>query len=139
MDRAGADFFRAQRQIAERLKGVAVPVQLPLGSEEHFQGAIDLVTMQAIVWDDASQGLHFEVVEMPAELLANAQAWRAKMIEAAAEANETLLGKYVAGEPLSEDEIKLGLRLRTVAGEIVPMLCATRPTTSCWRRWPSRS
>ncbi|MGH6639459.1 MAG: elongation factor G, partial [Polaromonas sp.] len=125
MDRVGADFFRVQRQIAERLKGVAVPVQIPVGAEEHFQGVIDLVKMKAIIWDDTSQGLHFEVGESPAGLVDTAKEWREKMIEAAAEANEVLLGKYLAGEPLSEDEIKQGLRQRTVASEIVPMLCGS--------------
>ncbi|MGH8803113.1 MAG: elongation factor G, partial [Polaromonas sp.] len=125
MDRVGADFFRVQRQIAERLKGVAVPVQIPVGAEEHFQGVIDLVKMKAILWDDTSQGLHFEIGEIPASLVDTAKEWREKMVEAAAEANEVLLGKYLAGEPLSEDEIKQGLRQRTVASEIVPMLCGS--------------
>ncbi|SFC07391.1 translation elongation factor 2 (EF-2/EF-G) [Polaromonas sp. OV174] len=125
MDRVGADFFRVQRQIAERLKGVAVPVQIPVGAEEHFHGVVDLVKMKAIVWDDTSQGLHFEYMEVPAELLQSAQEWRAKMVEAAAEANDELLNKYLAGEALSEEEIKRGLRQRTVANEIVPMLCGS--------------
>ncbi|MFZ2387952.1 MAG: elongation factor G [Polaromonas sp.] len=125
MDRVGADFFRVQRQITERLKGVAVPVQIPVGAEDHFQGVVDLVKMKAILWDDSSQGLHFEYGEIPANLLETAQEWRAKMIEAAAEASEELLNKYVGGEPLSEDEIRQGLRQRTVAGEIVPMLCGS--------------
>ena len=125
MDRVGADFFRVQRQIAERLKGVAVPVQIPVGAEDHFQGVVDLVKMKAILWDDTSQGLHFEYGEIPANLLETAQEWRGKMIEAAAEASEELLNKYVGGELLSEDEIRQGLRQRTVAGEIVPMLCGS--------------
>ncbi|MGA8784009.1 MAG: elongation factor G, partial [Polaromonas sp.] len=125
MDRVGADFFRVQRQITERLKGVAVPVQIPVGAEDHFQGVVDLVKMKAILWDDSSQGLHFEYGEIPANLLETAQEWRAKMIEAAAEGSEELLNKYVGGEPLSEDEIRQGLRQRTVAGEIVPMLCGS--------------
>ncbi|MFZ2294533.1 MAG: elongation factor G [Polaromonas sp.] len=125
MDRVGADFFRVQRQITERLKGVAVPVQIPVGAEDHFQGVVDLVKMKAILWDDSSQGLHFEYGEIPANLLETAQEWRAKMIEAAAESSEELLNKYVGGEPLSEDEIRQGLRQRTVAGEIVPMLCGS--------------
>ena len=125
MDRIGADFFRVQRQIGERLKGVAVPVQIPVGSEDHFQGVVDLVKMKAIIWDDTSQGLHFDYGEIPANLLGMAQEWRAKMVEAAAEANDELLGKYLAGELLSEDEIRQGLRQRTVASEIVPMLCGS--------------
>jgi len=125
MDRVGADFFRVQRQIGERLKGVAVPVQMPVGAEDHFQGVVDLVKMKAIIWDDASQGVKFEYGDIPADLLATANEWRTKMIEAAAEANDELLNKYLAGEPLSEDEIKQGLRQRTIANEIVPMLCGS--------------
>ncbi|MCY1163423.1 MAG: elongation factor G [Pseudomonadota bacterium] len=125
MDRVGADFFRVQRQISERLKGVAVPVQIPVGAEDHFQGVVDLVKMKAIIWDDTSQGLHFEYGDIPEQLLDTANEWRTKMVEAAAEANDELLNKYLAGEPLSEDEIKQGLRQRTIANEIVPMLCGS--------------
>ena len=125
MDRVGADFFRVREQIAERLKGAAVPVQIPIGAEDHFQGVIDLVRMQAIVWDEASQGVRFEYREISAELADTAQLWRERMVEAAAEANESLLEKYLGGEALSEDEIKAGLRQRTIANEIVPMLCGS--------------
>ncbi|ANN72691.1 elongation factor G [Bordetella bronchialis] len=125
MDRIGADFFRVQRQIGERLKGVAVPVQIPVGAEDHFQGVIDLVKMQAIIWDDASQGVKFQYADIPAELRDQAQEWHDKMVEAAAEANEALLEKYLGGEPLTEAEIKQGLRARTIANEIVPMLCGS--------------
>ncbi|MGY8526706.1 elongation factor G [Paracidovorax citrulli] len=125
MDRVGADFFRVREQIAERLKGVAVPVQIPIGAEDHFQGVIDLVKMQAIVWDEASQGVRFEYREIPPELAETANTWRERMVEAAAEANETLLDKYLGGEPLTEAEIKSALRQRTVANEIVPMLCGS--------------
>ncbi|WP_354684598.1 elongation factor G [Cupriavidus necator] len=125
MDRVGADFFRVQTQIADRLKGRAVPIQIPLGAEDHFQGVIDLVKMKAIVWDDASQGVHFEYQEVPPELLATALEWRDKMVEAAAEADETLLNQYLSGEPLTEEQIKRGLRKRTIANEIVPMLCGS--------------
>ncbi|ESJ18747.1 MULTISPECIES: elongation factor G [Cupriavidus] len=125
MDRVGADFFRVREQIAERLKGAAVPVQIPIGAEDHFLGVIDLVRMQAIVWDEASQGVRFEYREIPAELVDTAQLWRERMVEAAAEANESLLEKYLGGEALSEDEIKAGLRQRTIANEIVPMLCGS--------------
>lgn len=125
MDRVGADFFRVQRQISERLKGKAVPVQIPVGSEDHFQGVIDLVKMKAIIWDEASQGVLFEYREIPAELLASATEWREKMIEQAAEASEELLNKYLNGTPLTEAEIKHGLRVRTIANEIVPMLCGS--------------
>ncbi|AMR82284.1 elongation factor G [Cupriavidus nantongensis] len=125
MDRVGADFFRVQAQIAERLRGRAVPIQIPLGAEDHFQGVVDLVKMKAIVWDDASQGVRFEYQDIPADLLATAQEWRDKMVEAAAEADEALLNQYLSGEPLSEDQIKQGLRKRTIANEIVPMLCGS--------------
>ena len=125
MDRVGADFLRVQRQIAERLKGDAVPIQLPVGAEDHFEGVIDLVKMKAIIWDDASQGVKFKYEDIPASLQDEAQKWHDKMVEKAAEANETLLEKYLSGETLTEDEIKLGLRIRTVANEIVPMLCGS--------------
>jgi elongation factor G len=125
MDRVGADFFRVQRQINERLRGDAVPVQIPVGAEDGFAGVIDLVKMKAIIWDDASQGVRFEYRDIPAELQAQAQEWHEKMVEKAAEANETLLDKYLSGEPLTEDEIKAGLRQRTIANEIMPMLCGS--------------
>ncbi|MBF6988554.1 MULTISPECIES: elongation factor G [Cupriavidus] len=125
MDRVGADFFRVHAQIADRLKGRAVPIQIPLGAEDHFLGVIDLVKMKAIVWDDASQGVRFEYQEIPAELLQTAQAWRDKMVEAAAEADEALLERYLSGEALTEEQIKRGLRKRTIANEIVPMLCGS--------------
>ena len=125
MDRVGADFFRVQIQIADRLKGRAVPIQIPVGAEDHFLGVVDLVKMKAVVWDDESQGVRFEYRDIPAELLPIAQEWRDKMIEAAAEADETLLEQYLAGEPLTEAQIKQGLRKRTIANEIVPMLCGS--------------
>ncbi|KRA02857.1 MAG: elongation factor G [Achromobacter sp.] len=125
MDRVGADFLRVQRQIAERLKGDAVPIQLPIGAEDHFEGVIDLVKMKGIIWDDASQGVKFQYVDIPAAMQDQAQEWHDKMVEKAAEANETLLEKYLSGEPLTEAEIKEGLRARTIANEIVPMLCGS--------------
>ncbi|WP_342052803.1 MULTISPECIES: elongation factor G [unclassified Cupriavidus] len=125
MDRVGADFFRVQTQIVDRLKGNAVPIQIPVGAEDGFQGVVDLVKMKAVVWDDASQGVRFEYRDIPAELVATAEEWREKMIEAAAEANEDLLNAYLGGETLTEDQIKAGLRQRTIAGEIVPMLCGS--------------
>ncbi len=125
MDRVGADFLRVQRQIAERLKGDAVPIQLPVGAEDHFEGVIDLVKMKAILWDDASQGVKFTYADIPEALQAEAQKWHDKMVEKAAEANETLLEKYLSGEALTEEEIKQGLRARTIANEIVPMLCGS--------------
>ncbi len=125
MDRVGADFLRVHRQIAERLKGDAVPIQLPVGAEDHFEGVIDLVKMKAIIWDEASQGVKFQYEDIPASMQAQAQEWHDKMVEKAAEANETLLEKYLSGEPLTEAEIKEGLRARTIANEIVPMLCGS--------------
>ncbi|MBY4865844.1 elongation factor G [Burkholderia sp. Bp9017] len=126
MDRVGADFFRVQRQIGERLKGVAVPIQIPIGAEDHFQGVVDLVKMKAIVWDDESQGVKFTYEDIPANLIELANEWRGKMVEAAAEASEELLEKYLHDhESLTEDEIKAALRQRTIANEIVPMLCGS--------------
>ncbi|MCR5868813.1 elongation factor G [Aquincola sp. J276] len=125
MDRVGADFFRVQRQIGERLKGVAVPLQIPIGAEDHFQGVVDLVKMKGIVWDEAGQGVRFEYIDIPADLQATAQEWHDKMVEAAAEASEELLDKYLGGDTLTEDEIKAAIRKRTIAGEIVPMLCGS--------------
>ncbi|MCE4059130.1 elongation factor G [Pandoraea sputorum] len=125
MDRVGADFFRVHKQIHERLRGNAVPLQIPIGAEDHFQGVVDLVKMKGIVWDEESKGVKFEYIDIPDDLKDLAQEWHEKMIEAAAEADETLLEKYLGGESLTEDEIKAGLRKRTVAGEIVPMLCGT--------------
>jgi elongation factor G len=125
MDRMGADFFRVQRQIGDRLKGVAVPLQIPIGAEEGFRGVVDLVKMKGIVWDDASQGVKFEYIDIPAELQATAEEWREKLVEAAADANESLMEKYLGGEAISEDEIMAAIRQRTVANEIVPMLCGS--------------
>jgi elongation factor G len=125
MDRVGADFFRVQEQIGTRLKGVAVPIQIPLGTEDDFHGVVDLVKMRAIRWDDETQGVKFAYEDIPAELQATAQKWRDKMVEAAAEATTELTEKYLDGEPLSEDEIKQGLRMRTIRNEIVPMLAGS--------------
>src|SRR2546421_6155676 len=125
MDRVGATFFKSYGHIRDRLKGNPVPIQIPIGAEEKFEGVIDLVTMQAIYWDEASQGMKFEKKPIPAELAAEAKQWRDKMIEAAAEANEELMNKYLETNQLSVEEIKRGLRLRTIANEIVPMLCGT--------------
>jgi len=125
MDRVGATFFKSYEHIRTRLKGNPVPIQLPIGLEEKFAGVIDLVTMQAIYWDEASQGMKFDKKPIPAELLAEAKEWHEKMVEAAAEANEELMNKYLETSELSVDEIKKGLRLRTINNEIVPMLCGT--------------
>jgi elongation factor G len=125
MDRVGATFFKSYEHIKTRLKGNPVPIQLPIGAEDQFQGVIDLVTMQAIYWDEASKGMKFEKRAIPAELAEEAKTWREKMLEAAAEANEELMNKYLESGELSIEELKRGLRLRTIANEIVPMLCGT--------------
>jgi elongation factor G len=128
MDRIGADFFRVQQQIRDRLKGNPVAVQIPLGSEDDFHGVIDLVRMKAIVWDDASQGVKFDIVDivdLPPALQESAREWQGRMIEAAVETSEPLLQKYLDGAAPSEAEIKWALRARTVAGEIMPMLCGS--------------
>jgi elongation factor G len=125
MDRVGATFFKSYDHIRNRLKGNPVPIQIPIGAEEKFEGVVDLVTMQAIYWDEASQGMKFEKREIPAELVAEAKEWREKMVEAAAEANEELMNKYLESNALSVEEIKKGIRSRTINNEIVPMLCGT--------------
>jgi len=125
MDRTGANFFKVYDQMRLRLKANPVPVVIPIGAEEHFKGVVDLLKMKAILWDEASQGMKFEYQEIPAELVASAAEWREKMVEAAAEANEALMNKYLEEGDLTEDEIKLGIRTRTIACEIQPMLCGT--------------
>ncbi len=125
MDRVGANFFKVYDQMKARLKGNPVPIQLPIGAEEKFQGVVDLVSMKAIYWDDSTQGMKFEKKDIPAELLETAKQWREKMIEAAAEANEDLMNKYLESGELSADEVKKGLRIRTINNEIVPMLCGS--------------
>jgi elongation factor G len=125
MDRTGANFFKVHDQMRLRLKANPVPVVIPIGAEEHFKGVVDLLKMKAILWDEASQGMKFEYQEIPAELVASAAEWREKMVEAAAEANEALMNKYLEEGDLTEDEIKLGIRTRTIACEIQPMLCGT--------------
>ncbi|HYA76953.1 MAG TPA: elongation factor G [Burkholderiaceae bacterium] len=125
MDRTGANFFKVYDQMRARLKANPVPIQIPVGAEDGFKGVVDLVKMKAIYWDDASQGTKFQYVEVPAELKASAAEWREKMVEAAAEANDELMHKYLEGGQLSEQEIKFGLRARTIAHEITPMLCGS--------------
>ncbi len=125
MDRAGANFFRVVRQIKERLGGNPVPIQVPIGAEEHFKGVVDLVRMKAIYWDEETQGMNFELAEIPEDLQATAAEWREKMLEAAAEADETLLDKYLEHGELEADEIRRGLRKRTLNNEIVPVLCGS--------------
>jgi elongation factor G len=125
MDRTGANFFKVYDQMKTRLKANPVPIVVPIGAEENFKGVVDLFRMKAIVWDEASQGMKFEYGPIPAELEAECQKWRENMIEAAAEASEDLMNKYLESGELSEAEIKLGLRQRTIATEIQPMLCGT--------------
>ena len=125
MDRAGADFFKVYDQLKARLKANAVAIQVPIGAEEGFVGVIDLVAMKAIYWDDSTQGMKFAKKPIPAELLADAKAWRERMVEAAAEANEALMNKYLESGELSVEEIKRGLRVRTINNEIVPVLCGS--------------
>ncbi|MGH8685387.1 MAG: elongation factor G, partial [Nitrosospira sp.] len=125
MDRAGANFMRVLEQMQTRLKAHPVPVQLPIGAEEKFEGVVDLIKMKAIYWDDASQGMKFEERDIPASLLENAKLWREKMLETAAEANEELMNKYLEEGDLSVADIKKGLRIRTISNEIVPMLCGS--------------
>ena len=125
MDRQGADFFKVHDQMRMRLKANPIPLQIPIGAEEKFEGVIDLVKMKAIVWDEASQGVKFVYSDIPADLKAKADEWREKMLEAAAEASEELMNKYLESGDLSEEEIKAGLRARTLNAEIVPMLCGS--------------
>jgi len=125
MDRTGADFLRVVAQVKERLGANPVPVQLPIGAEEKFAGVIDLVGMRAIYWEEANMGTNHEVREIPAELQEEADTWRERMIESAAEANDELLGKYLEDGTLEEDDIRTGLRLRTLTGEIVVALCGS--------------
>lgn len=125
MDRQGADFFKVYEQMKTRLKANPVPLQVPIGAEENFEGVIDLIRMKAIYWDEASQGMKFDLCDIPANLADKAQEWRENMLEAAAEANEELMNKYLEEGTLSEADAKAGLRQRTIASEIVPMLCGS--------------
>jgi elongation factor G len=125
MDRAGADFLRCVEQIQSRLRGNPVPVQLPIGAEDNFEGVVDLIRMKSIYWDEATEGMRFEYREVPEEMLEECKVWREKMVEAAAEANEQLLHKYLEGEPLTEEEIRSGLRARTIRNEICLTLCGS--------------
>jgi elongation factor G len=125
MDRTGANFYKVVDQLKARLGANPVPMQVPIGAEDNFDGVIDLLKMKAINWDMESQGMKFEYKEIPAELLEKAQAARTEMIEAAAEATEAYMDKYLGGEELTELEIIEGLRLRTLRSEIIPVLCGT--------------
>jgi elongation factor G len=125
MDRTGANFYKVVEGMKLRLKASPVPIVLPIGAEENFTGVIDLIKMKAIIWDEASQGMKFAYEEIPADLLANAKEWREKMVEAAAEASEEYMNKYLEEGDLTEAEIMDGIRKRTIASEIQPMLCGT--------------
>jgi len=125
MDRSGANFMRVYDQIKTRLKAAPIPIQLPIGAEENFEGVIDLVKMKAIYWDEATRGIKFEEREIAPEMLGEAKEWRDNMLETAAEASEELMNKYLEEGDLSLADIKLGLRTRTLNNEIVPMLCGT--------------
>ncbi len=125
MDRAGADFFRVVEQIRERLGSNPVPVQLAIGAEEKFEGVVDLIRMEAIYWDESDQGRTYEARDIPEELVSDANTWREQMMEAAAVASEELMDKYLEEGELAEEEIKQGLRIRTLANEIVPALCGS--------------
>jgi elongation factor G len=125
MDRAGADFLRVVGQIKERLNGNPVPLQLPIGAEENFEGVIDLIRMKAIFWEESSQGMTYEARDIPEDMQAICDEWHEKLVEAAAEGDEELLEKFLEDSTLSEDEIRKGIRLRTLANEIVPVLCGS--------------
>ena len=125
MDRAGANFFKVYDQMRSRLKANPIPLQVPIGAEEKFEGVVDLIKMKAIYWDDASQGMKFDYREIPADLKAECDKWRENMVEAAAEATEELMNKYLEEGDLSEEDILAGLRMRTIAFEIVPMVCGS--------------
>ncbi|WP_137940217.1 elongation factor G [Chitinivorax sp. B] len=125
MDRQGANFFRVVDQMKMRLKANPVPIVIPIGAEDSFAGVVDLLKMKAILWDEASQGMKFDYADIPAELKSVAEEWREKMVEAAAEANEEMMNKYLEEGTLSEEEIVQGLRTRTINCEIQPMLCGT--------------
>ena len=125
MDRAGADFLRVVDQIKDRLGANPVPVQLAVGAEENFKGIVDLIRMKAILWNEDDQGLTYELSDIPAELQADAEHWREQMVENAAEATDELMEKYLEGGELTEEDIKEGLRVRTLNNEIVPALCGS--------------
>ena len=125
MDRTGANFFKVYDQMKTRLRANPVPVVIPIGAEDKFEGVVDLIKMKAIIWDEASQGMKFDYRDIPADLKEKAAEWREKMLEAAAEADEDLMNEYLENGDLPEEKIKAGLRKRTIANEIQPMLCGT--------------
>lgn len=125
MDRTGANFYKVYDQMRSRLKANPVPVQVPIGAEDNFEGVVDLVKMKAIYWDDESKGIKFEYRDIPANLQDQVQEWREKLVETAAESSEELMEKFLENGDLPEEDIKKALRQRTIGGEIVPMMCGT--------------
>lgn len=125
MDRAGANFLRVVEQVKTRLKANPVPIQLPIGAEENFEGVVDLIRMKAIYWNEADRGMTYDARDIPAEMMDECQEWRENLLEAAAEANEDLMNKYLEEGDLTEDEIHEAIRKRTIANEIIPMLCGS--------------
>ncbi len=125
MDRQGANFFKVVEQMRTRLRATPVPIVIPIGAEEKFEGVVDLIKMKAIIWDEASQGMKFDYREIPADLVDTANEWRAKMVESAAEASEDLMNRYLENGELSDEDIIQGLRMRTIACEIQPMMCGS--------------
>ncbi len=125
MDRMGADFLRVVEQVRSRLGANPVPLQIAIGAEEDFRGVVDLIEMKAVIWDEASRGMKYETQEIPADLLDLAEEWRERMVEAVAEANDELMERYLEEGDLSIDDIKAGLRIRTLANEITPILCGS--------------
>ncbi|HYQ71437.1 MAG TPA: elongation factor G, partial [Gammaproteobacteria bacterium] len=125
MDRAGADFLRVIQQIKDRLGANPVPLQLPIGAEDNFKGVVDLIRMKAIYWNEADMGMTYDERDIPADMVDACNEWREHMVEAAAESSEEFMEKYLEGGELSEDDIRAGLRMRTLANEIVPALCGS--------------
>lgn len=125
MDRAGANFLRVVEQITKRLGGRPIPIQLPIGAEEHFEGVVDLVQMKAIYWDDSTQGMRFEYRDIPANLVAECEAWHEKLMEAVAEVSEEMMERYLNGEKISVEEVKKAIRILTLDNKIVPVLCGS--------------
>ena len=125
MDRTGANFFKVVDQMEKRLKAHPVPIVIPIGAEDNFQGVVDLIEMKGILWDEASKGTKFSYIDIPAELKDEAQSWREKMVESAAEASEELMNKYLENGDLSKEDIVAGIRQRCIAGEIQPMFCGS--------------
>ena len=125
MDRAGANFLRVVDQIRNRLGSNPVPVQLPIGAEENFEGVVDLIKMKAVYWENENMGVKFHEEDIPADMVDKCNEWREKMLEAAAEASEELMDAYLEGGSLTPEQIKQGLRMRTLANEAVPTLCGS--------------